>query len=71
MGGRLRFLPAAWCGVVIILSLLAGHVGQHHSVIDLRVLMLQISQNTAHDGIEPSLVAYIEHICIVVFNQID
>ena len=54
--------------VVIILGLFSGHVDQHYGVIDLRVFVLQISQNTVHDDIKSPLVDYIEHIHVAVFN---
>lgn len=57
-------------GEVLVLVLLAGHVGQHDGIIDLRVLGLQLTQDTPDVGVELALIPHIESPHVVVRDQI-
>ena len=56
--------------IVIIIVFLPGHIGQHNGIIDLGIFFFQVSQCTADNGIKLPLVANIEHIHTVIYNQI-
>ena len=57
-------------GVVVIFRFLAGHIGQHNSLVDLWIFLLQFLQLAMHIGIKLPLVPHIEHIHSVVGYQI-
>ena len=57
-------------GVVIVFCFLTGHIGQHNSVVDLRIFLLQFLQLAMHLSIKLALVTHVEHVYPVVGYQI-